>query len=97
MTIPISEDLFSLPEAAKLLPRRRLGRKPHPSCLYRWTTAGFKGVILESVQVGGTRCTSREALDRFFARLSRAPTSRCRTVSRRDLAINAAERVLDSE
>jgi hypothetical protein len=30
----------------------------------------MKGVRLETIQVGGTRCTSMEALERFFHRLS---------------------------
>ena len=72
MIDPLSETLISLAQAADDLPRRRRGRKPHVSCLYRWTTAGCRGVVLESLQVGGTRCTSREALARFIERLSRA-------------------------
>jgi hypothetical protein len=65
-----TETLISLAEAASSLPRRRAGKKPHVSCIYRWTTSGCRGVVLESVQVGGTRCTSREALARFFQRLT---------------------------
>ena len=57
-------------QAADELPRRRRGRKTHVSCVYRWSTAGCRGVVLESIQVGGTRCTSREALQRFFDALS---------------------------
>ena len=57
-------------QAADELPRRRGGRKAHVSTLYRWATAGCRGVVLESLQIGGTRCTSREALHRFFERLS---------------------------
>lgn len=68
---PLSETIVSLTEAARLLPRRRGGKKVHVSCAYRWTTAGCRGVILESIQIGGTRCTSREALARFFAALSK--------------------------
>jgi hypothetical protein len=67
---PRVEELVSLRHAARLLPERRRGKRPHVSCLYRWTTAGCRGVVLESVMVGGTRCTSREALARFIARLS---------------------------
>lgn len=70
MIDPNTETLVTLTEAARLLPRRRAGKKVHPSCCYRWTTTGCKGVILESIQVGGTRCTSREALARFFADLT---------------------------
>lgn len=65
-----NETVISLAQAADELPRRRRGRKTHVSTLYRWTTSGCRGVILETIQVGATRCTSREALQRFFERLS---------------------------
>ena len=65
-----SETLISLAAAAKELPRRRRGRKVHVSCLYRWSTVGCRGVVLETLQCGGTRCTSKQALQRFFERLS---------------------------
>lgn len=68
--IELSEQLLSLTEAASLLPQRRKGRKPHVSTLYRWTEAGCRGVKLESIQVGGTRCTSPQALQRFIDRLT---------------------------
>jgi hypothetical protein len=74
MTIEIGqESILTLQEAAKLLPRRRAGRKPHVSTLYRWASRGLKGAVLETVQVGGTTCTSREALQRFFDKLQRSP------------------------
>jgi hypothetical protein len=66
-----AEDVLTLAQAADGLPRRRAGRKTDVSTLYRWSTAGCRGVLLETIQVGGTRCTSREALQRFFERLSR--------------------------
>lgn len=67
-----NERVVTLAEAASLLPRRRQGRKVHVSCLYRWSQRGVRGVILETVQVGGSRCTSVEALQRFVDRLSQA-------------------------
>ena len=67
------ESPIPLAQAADELPRRRRGRKTHISTLYRWATAGCRGVRLETVQVGATRCTSREALQRFFERLSAPP------------------------
>ena len=69
------EHVVSLRDAAGLLPARRRGKKPHVSCLYRWTTAGCRGVVLESVSIGATRCTSIEALRRFFERLSPSPAA----------------------
>jgi hypothetical protein len=65
-----SESLLPLSQAADELPRRRRGKKTHISTLYRWATAGCRGVVLESLQFGATRCTSREALQRFFERLT---------------------------
>lgn len=69
----LAERIVSLNDGAKLCPTRRRGKKPHVSCMYRWTTTGCKGVVLESIQIGGTRCTSQEALARFFARLTPSP------------------------
>ena len=66
------ETLLPLAQAADELPRRRRGRKTNLSTLYRWSQAGCRGVRLETIQIGGTRCTSREALQRFFERLSQA-------------------------
>lgn len=74
MIDPFSEQLVTLAEAAGLLPRRRRGRKPAVQTLYRWASHGVRGVCLETIQIGGTRCTSREALQRFFAALQTNPT-----------------------
>ena len=71
--IEITEQIVSLTEAAGLLPRRRKGRKPNVATLYRWAKSGCRGVILETLQVGGTKCTSTQALQRFFERLSNGP------------------------
>ncbi len=69
---PNTEHVLSLSAAVKDLPTRRRGKRPHVSCAYRWTTTGCRGVVLESIQIGGTRCTSREALARFFEKLTAA-------------------------
>lgn len=65
-----TEEVVSLAEAAKskCLPRRRKGKRPHVATLFRWTTVGVRGVVLEAIQCGGTRCTSVQALQRFFER-----------------------------
>jgi hypothetical protein len=95
------ETLFSLSEAAKSLPRRRRGRKPHVSCLYRWSVSGCRGIVLETIQVGGTRCTSREALARFFEALTYgapdAQSHRPRTPAARQRAAERAARELQRE
>jgi len=63
------ENVLTFSEAAKLLPRRRAGRKTHVSTLYRWASRGVRGIVLETLQIGGTSCTSKEALQRFFDHL----------------------------
>jgi len=101
MTIRMeTEQLVSLSEAAKLLPMRRNGKRPHITTLYRWTTHGCRGVVLESIQVGATRCTSKEALSRFFRSLSGldvvATGEQSRTVAERNRAIRLAEEKLSN-
>lgn len=76
-----SEQVFPLSEAPDYIHRRR-GRKAAVSTLYRWATSGVRGVQLEVLQVGGCRCTSLAALQRFFERLatnnlSPAPAKTC--------------------
>lgn len=98
----LTEDIISLADAARYLPTRRAGKRPHISCVYRWTVSGCKGVKLESIQIGGTRCTSREALSRFFDRLSmsagpqqdpaavRSPVQRQRAIAQADRELREA-------
>lgn len=38
--------------------------------LHRWATDGLKGVRLEVIRIGGTTCTSKSALQRFFNALT---------------------------
>jgi hypothetical protein len=95
--IPLAEIAKS-----KVFPKRRRGKRPDTATIYRWTVIGIRGIRLESIQIGGNRCTSREALQRFFESLTAnssaaipaqapEPTPRARRKS-----IKRAERVLDS-
>jgi hypothetical protein len=73
MAIDISaETVVSLTQATHHLPERRGGKKPNVATIYRWTNDGCRGVRLEYTMVGATRCTSLEALQRFFDRLTDA-------------------------
>ncbi|MCE5268690.1 MAG: DUF1580 domain-containing protein [Planctomycetaceae bacterium] len=63
--------MLSLADAAKTLPFRRSGKRPNISTLYRWALRGIRSIRLETVLIGGQRCTSKEALARFFQRLTR--------------------------
>ena len=73
------EKLLTLAQAARHIPplRNRKGKANtvHPSTLYRWGTQGRRSrsgklVRLELWRVGGTICTSVEALERFFRALN---------------------------
>jgi len=90
-----SETIISLAECARRLPARRAGKRPHVSCIYRWTVSGCRGVVLESIQIGATRCTSEEALERFFTALTAQargePVVPAPTAKHRRQAIEAAE------
>ena len=66
---------MSLREAARALPLRRNGKSLHISTLCRWAKRGVRGVVLETLRIGGTRYTSLEALQRFFERQSAGETS----------------------
>ena len=69
------ETFLTLTEEAASLPRRRGGKRVNVATLYRWTTHGCRGERLEHIQIGGTRFTSQEALQRFFERVSPAPST----------------------
>jgi hypothetical protein len=72
----IFETLLTLAQVAEEHPRRRKDRKTHVSTLYRWSIAGCRGVRLETIQIGGTRCTSQQVLQRFFEKLSQSHPGR---------------------
>src|SRR5262245_40583903 len=57
------ETLVSLDEVAEFM-------KATQSSVYAWTRKGCRGVKLESVQLGGKRYSTREAVARFVAALS---------------------------
>ena len=85
------EQLLTLQDAAKSLPRR-----PHVATVYRWISAGVRGVRLEAVRVGGVLYTSREKLQ-FFADQCTDPsaTPSRTTPKKRQGEIDRAERDLE--
>jgi hypothetical protein len=85
-----TEELRSLTQAAGKLRIRREGKQPHVATLYRWATVGLHDVVLETVQVGGTRCTSLEALQRFFERLAAEKSSATSTTTSSNPDVEAA-------
>jgi hypothetical protein len=79
-------------QAAKFLPD---GRRPNFSTWWRWSQVGLHGVRLETVLCGGRRCTTAEAVARFFAAVTAAASGepiRQRTTRQRQADIKRAER-----
>ncbi len=68
-----NEQLIHPTEVASYLPVQK-GKKLNVSTVYRWFQRGLAGYRLECVCVGGTRYTSIEAVNRFFARVTEAKT-----------------------
>lgn len=95
------ETLISLREAPKHLPPRPNGKRVHISACYRWISRGVRGVHLESIKIGGSTYTSKEALQRFADRLSRAGDQesdgpRAKTITRQKQIERASARLAET-
>jgi hypothetical protein len=74
-TLPVdirTEQLLSLPQAARRFPPYRQDRPVNPSTVWRWISAGVKlpdgrRVKLGAVRLSGRWLTSVEAIERFIA------------------------------
>jgi len=91
-----SEQLITLTEAAKLLPRVN-GRKPAVCTLWRWCRKGLRGQFLAYVRVGRRICTTRQAMLRFFTDLAEidgqhAPVRHANPASLKHKPITSRER-----
>jgi hypothetical protein len=87
-----TENLITIGEASKALPSR-----PHIATVWRWVYHGCRGIKLETVNIGGRRLTSSEALQRFIERSTAAAngdTIPVRSAKQRQKAVEAAEREL---
>lgn len=67
------ERLLRLDEVPALLPIGRNGRPVHRSTIHRWIAVGVGGHRLEAIQIGGTRFSSAEALQRFARSINAWP------------------------
>lgn len=97
-----SETVVTLTEATKRLPTLNESKRLNVSTMYRWVQRGCLSkdgttVRLETVKIGGTTCTSLEALQRFFDQLNgdtTVMTPRTTRSKSRLRQIEAAEREL---
>lgn len=66
------EDLILFRELPDHLPKQPSGKKSHLSACYRWKKPGLQGVRLETVFIAGCSYTSKQALNRFWQRVTEA-------------------------
>jgi enoyl-[acyl-carrier-protein] reductase (NADH) len=66
------EKLITLQEAAEIAPGYRPSQHASIEAVRRWARTGMRGIRLETIVAGGRRCTSAEAVQRFFERLTHA-------------------------
>ena len=89
------EQTLTVRQALDVVAQLRGGEAIHLATLYRWMKRGVRGVRLESVRLGGSRITSREAIQRFASGLAALDES-CSVTPRPDEArIQRVERELD--
>jgi hypothetical protein len=90
-------DAIPLRAVPRRLPRLRNGKHPHIGTIYRWATVGLRGRKLWTFRVGGTLCTTAEALAAFLDPLNESvftpPTSPA--TAPRERANPQVERELD--
>ena len=89
--------LQDLPNRSDLIPPRNSGRKLGRATVWRWTTRGVAGVVLRTVNIGGSPATCAEWLNDFFetiaiARRGQPPVRTGPTINQRTRQIEKAER-----
>lgn len=69
------EALVALKDVADVF-RRKIGRRPCYETVRQWSSKGLRGVVLETVFVGGGKFSSEPAVDRFVEEYTdkRSPT-----------------------
>lgn len=88
----LNEDCISLSDAASWLPG-----KPSLSTILRWSQRGYHGVRLEAFRRAGKMYTSREALERFFAKINAPSPVEAKPLQRRQREQEAAEAEAEAE
>ncbi len=94
MSIELSQEtVVTLSQATRLVPILRGRNQICPATVYRWASRGVRGIKLETIRVGGTLCTSVEAIQRFCDRLTNVSSDPA--IERLTTACQRAERHLN--
>ena len=89
----MNKKYLSVPNAVEAVTGWRL----NPSTLWRWSTKGCGGVVLQTWLIGGRRCTTLCAVEEFIRRRSEDPVLRpletkTSQLLRRELKLNTSSR-----
>lgn len=78
MKFPSDEKVESLSDLLlqSWMPRPHGGRPIHYTTASRWAARGVAGVRLEVLFIGGAICSTRQAIERFFAAVANARINR---------------------
>ncbi|MDZ4784350.1 MAG: DUF1580 domain-containing protein [Planctomycetia bacterium] len=76
------ESVLSFAEAARFVGKLKGTKRVAFQTLFRWATKGCRRIVLDTIFVGGSRCTSVEALQRFFTALTVARAAQALDPSR---------------
>ncbi len=95
-----TETVIPLREVPRHLPARPNGKRVHVSACYRWISRGVRGAHLDSITIGGSTYTSKEALQRFANQLGspekhQTASSPVSTATRRKQIDRASRRLRD--
>lgn len=67
----LDEELINIKMIPDILGLRN-GKKIHLSSVYRWVRTGLSGVKLQSVIIANERFTTKQALNRFWVKVTEA-------------------------
>ena len=67
-----TEDLIPVRDIPNHVPKQPSGKKIHLSACYRWMKPGIQGIRLETLFIAGCRYSSKQALNRFWHRVTEA-------------------------
>ncbi len=76
------EKLLAFGRAAALIEKLG-GQRPSVKAIGRWGGKGIKGVVLDTIWIGGRRYTSEQAIHRFISAVSAARNSKPDSISPR--------------
>jgi hypothetical protein len=81
----LQETIISLSAVSHSMPQLRAGCSVHPSTVWRWSRYGVNTphgkIKLEVASLAGRKVTSKEALQRFLARVNEAKSGATTVVS----------------